>query len=115
MSILVKLFTMNEIRQYQQKTLVSLKDWRYLTTDKTPKQIFDWIKENSHIMIEWEMHSKYSIIDAIPVSMDDIESLIESQSTEIKQKMRAKRKWLKEMMWKEMTLEYAKNYLASIT
>lgn len=103
------------IKEYRQQTQVILKDWRYLTTDKTPKQIFDWIKDNSHIMIEWEMHSKYSIVEAVPILMDDIECLIESQSSEIKQKMRAKRQWLKENMWKEMTIEYAKNYLASIT
>lgn len=106
---------MNEITEYKQKTYVTLRDWRVLTTDSTPKQIFDWIKDNSHIMIEWEMHSKYSIVDAVPVSVDDMESLILAQTKEIQNKIRQKQKWLKEERWMEMTMSYLQNYLYNLT
>ena len=106
---------MNEITEYKQKTYVTLRDWRVLTTDSTPKQIFDWIKDNSHIMIEWEMHSKYSIVDAVPVSVDVMESLILAQTKEIQNKIRQKQKWLKEERWMEMTMSYLQNYLYNLT
>lgn len=106
---------MNEITEYKQKTHVTLKDWRVLTTDSTPKQIFDWLKDNSHIMIEGEMHIKFSIVSATQVSMDDIESLIQAQTKEIQNKVRQKRKRLKEEMWKDMTIDYLKNYLSKLT
>ena len=66
-------------------------------------------------MIDGEMHSKYSIISATTVSMDDMETLIQSQTKEIQNKIRMKRKWLKEEMWKDMTLDYLKNYLSNLT
>ena len=106
---------MNEITEYKQKTYVTLRDGRVLTTDSTPKEIFDWIKDNSHIMIEWEMHSKYSIVDAVPVSVDDMESLILAQSKEIQNKIRQKQKWLKEERGIEMSMSYLQNYLYNLT
>lgn len=115
MSILVQLHTMNEIRNYQQKTYVTLKDWRVLTTDSTPEQIYNWINNHSHIMIDWEMHSKFSIQDARVVDMDDMESLILAQSKEIQDKIREKRKWLKEERGTDMTMSYLRNYLSQLT
>lgn len=106
---------MNEIKEYKQKTHVTLTDWRVLTTDSTPKQIFDWLKDNSHIMIDGEMHSKYSIKSATQVSLDDMEMLIQAQTKEIQNKIRMKRKWLREEMWKDMTMDYLKNYLSKLT
>jgi hypothetical protein len=44
-----------------------------ITTEKTPKEIGDWIMNNPHIIIEGELHSKYDIISAVPVQMDDLE------------------------------------------
>lgn len=108
---------MNEIKEYKQKTLVQLKDGRYLTTEKTPREIFEWIKDskNSHIFIEWEMHSKFDVVNAVPISMDDMESLIQSQPKEIQNKIRQKQEWLKSEMGKEMTLDYLKSYLSKLT
>ena len=102
------------IKEYKQLTHVHLKDWRVLTTEKSPEMIYAWINEHSHIMIDGEMHSKFSIENAVRASFDDVESLIQSQSKEIQDKMRTKQKWLKSEMWKEMTLDYAKNYLEKL-
>ena len=106
--------TMNAITEYKQLTYVYLKDWRILTTEKSPKEIYDWIKDNSHIMIDWELHSKFSIDHANVVSLDSVEGLILAQSKEIQQKMRQKRAWLMRNMDRDMTLEYAKNYLSKL-
>ena len=106
---------MNQIKEYKEKTLIILKNWKTLTTEKTVKEMFDRIKDNSHVMVEWEIVNKYMIENIVPLEMDDVDVLIEMQSKEIKQKMRAKRLWLKNELCKEMSLEYAKNYLASIT
>lgn len=106
---------MNAIKEYKTQTHVTLRDGRVLTTEHTPAEIFAWLKDNSHIMIDGEMHSKYSIESATEVSMDDIESLIQSQSKEVQNKIRQKRKWLKDEMGKEMTLDYLKNYLSKLS
>lgn len=105
---------MNDIKIYEQLTHVTLRDWRVLTTQKTPIQIYEWLKDNQFIFIEWEMHSKFSIISAKAVNLDDLESLIVSQSKEIQELIRAKRNRLKTEMWKEMTVSYAKNYINSL-
>ena len=60
------------------------------------------------------MHSRYSIISAKAVNLDDLESLIVSQSKEIQELVRAKRNRLKTEMWKDMTVSYAKNYINSL-
>ena len=105
---------MNEIKQYKKLTFVELKDGRTLTTEKTPEEIYKRLDVHSHIMINGELHSKFSIINAVPQNLDDVEELIKMQSKEIQLKMRDKRKWLKQNMWKEMTLSYAQNYLANL-
>ena len=105
---------MNDIKVYEQLTHVTLKDWRVLTTKKTPDQLFAWLDEHPFILIEWEMHSRYSIISAKAVNLDDLESLIVSQSKEIQELVRAKRNRLKTEMWKDMTVSYAKNYIKSL-
>ncbi len=102
---------MNTIKVYQQHTLVTLNDWRVLITEKTPLEIFSRLKENSVIYIEWEMHSRYSIASARQQNIDELESLICSQSREIQNKLREKKNWLKKELWKEMTVSYARNYL----
>lgn len=104
----------NEIKQYQRLTYVNLKDGRTLTTDKTPEEVYNWLSANSFIMIAGEMHSKSSINNAVPVVMDDVEALIKMQDKEIQNKMREKRKRLKQNLWKEMSLSYAQNYLANL-
>ena len=105
---------MNNIKVYEQHTLVSLNDWRTLVSEKSPLEIFNWLKEHSVIMIGWEMHSRYSIVSAKAVDLDDLECLIESQSKEIQELVRAKRNRLKTEMWKEMTVSYARNYINSL-
>lgn len=105
---------MNEIKQYKRLTFVELKDGRTLTTEKTPEEIYKRLDAHSHIMINGELHSKFSIINAVPQTLDDVEELIKMQSKEIQQKMRDKRKRLKMNMWKEMTLSYAQNYLSNL-
>lgn len=103
-----------DIKQYQQQTQVILKDWRVLTTEKSPEIVYARINEHSHIMIDWEVVSKFFIDNVRVVALDDLEQLINSQTKEIQQQMRAKRAWLKNEMWKEMTLDYAKNYLSKL-
>ena len=102
------------IKEYQKQTHVILKDWRVLTTEKSPEMIYSRINEHSHIMIDWEIVSKFFIENVRVVTLDDVEQLINSQSKDIQQKMRDKKNRLKSEMWKEMTLEYAQNYLSSI-
>ena len=66
---------------------------------------------NPHIIIEWELHSKYDIVNAVPEQMGDLEWYIQSLTKEYQDKVRAKKNRLKKEMWKEMTLEYAKNFV----
>ena len=104
----------NEIKQRVKLTYVELKDGRVLTTDKTPEEVYKRLDTHSHIMIDGEMHSKFSIVSATPQTIDDVEALIKMQSKEIQQKMREKKKRLKTTMGKEMSLSYAQNYLANL-
>ena len=106
---------MNAITEYKEKTYITLKDGRVLTTDKSPKEVYERINANSHIFIDGEMHSKYSIVSAAAVTMDDIESLILSQPKEIQDKIRAKIKRRKEQMWEWTSIEYVRNYLSKLT
>ena len=106
---------MGDIKIYKKLTHVELKDGRILTTEKTPEEVYSWLDTHSHIMINWEMHSKFSISNAKPVNVDDVEGLIKMQSKEIQEKMREKRRRLKQNMGKDMTLSYAQNYLANLT
>ena len=103
-----------DIKQWKQLTYVTLKDGRVLLTERTPEEIFNWIKDNGHIMIDGEMHSKFSISSATRQVQDEVEFLINSQSKDIRDKMRAKQKRLRSEMDKEMSLEYAQNYLAKL-
>lgn len=105
---------MKDIKIYKQLTHVKLKDWRILTTEKSPKQIYDWLKDNAFIFIEWEMHSRYSIESAKAVDIDELEGFIWSQSKEVQEKLREKKDWLKREMWKEMNIQYAKNYVYNL-
>ena len=104
----------NEIKVYKKLTHVELKDGRILTTEKTPEEIFNWLKDNSHIVISGEMHSKFSIINAVPVSLDEVEGFIRMQNKELQEKLREKRQWLKKNLGKDMSLSYAQNYLANL-
>lgn len=106
---------MNEIRNYQQKTYVTLEDWRILTTDRSPEEIYSRLDEHSHIMIDWELLGKFFVKNARIVSMDDIENLILAQPKDIQNKVRQKRKRLKEERGVEMTLSYLQNYLSNLT
>lgn len=100
-----------DIKQRKQLTHVTLKDGRVLVTEATPGEINNFLANNSHIMIEWEGHSKYDIVSFVPAKIDDLESYILSQTKDIQDKIRAKKVWLKKEMAKEMTLEYAQNYV----
>lgn len=104
----------NEIKERVKLTYVELKDGRILTTDATPDAIYKRLETHSHIMINGEMHSKFSIVNAVPQTLDDVEALIKMQAKDIQEKMREKKKRLKQNMGKEMTLSYAQNYLANL-
>jgi len=102
---------MNDIKERKQLTYVNLKDWRVLISERSPKDIAIEIANNTHIMIEWELHSKFDIINAILVAIDDVEWFILSQTKDIQRKLREKKIWLQKEQWKEMTISYAKNYV----
>ena len=55
-----------------------------------------------------------SIASATRETINEVELLINSQTREIRDKMREKQKRLRNEMAKEMSLEYAQNYLAKL-
>lgn len=111
MSLLVfVIITMNTIKEYKKLTHVLLKDWRVLTSEKSAEDIYNWLKENSHILIMGEMHSKYSIQSAFPVDLDEAESFILAQPQEIQQKIRTKISFRKNSLGEGTSLDYIKNY-----
>lgn len=99
------------IKLYQPLTYVLLKDGRVLWTKKTPEEIGVYIYTNPHIVLEGELHSKFDIVSARRITVDDLESFILSQKEEIRHKVRTKQIWLKETLGQIMTLDYAKNYV----
>lgn len=99
------------IKEYQQLTHITLKDGRVLTSEQAPQAIYAWLNDHSHIMIDGEMHSKFSIMSAVVVDLDELEGFILAQNAETQAKIRNKIMWLKDELGKEMTLEYAKNYV----
>lgn len=105
---------MGEIKERKQLTYVNLRDWRILVTERPAKEICDWLLNNQHIMLEWEMHSRYDVLNAIPVNVDDLESFILTQTKEIQAKLRLKKNRLKTEQGKEMSLSYAQNYVSNL-
>lgn len=103
-----------EIKQRKQLTHVLLKDGRTLISEATPKEIGEYLDSHSHIIIEWEWHSKYDIVSFVPAKIDDLENFIVNQPKDIQEKLRAKKVWLKSEMWKEMTYQYAVNYVNNL-
>lgn len=99
------------IKLYQPLTHVLLKDGRVLRTEKTPEEIGAYIYANPHIVLEGELHSKFDIVSARRIMVDDLESFILSQPEEVRHKVRSKQIWLKETLGQVMTLAYAKNYV----
>lgn len=99
------------IKLYQPLTHVLLKDGRVLWTEKTPEEIGAYIYANPHIVLEGELHSKFDIVSARRIMVDDLESFILSQPENIRHKVRSKQIWLKETLGQIMTLDYAKNYV----
>ena len=99
------------IKLHQPLTHVYLKDWRVLYTEATPVEIAGYIETHSHIVIEWELHSKYDIISSRIIEVDTVETYILSQPEKMRHKLRAKQIWLREQLGKEMDLDYAKNYI----
>lgn len=99
------------IKLYQPLTHVLLKDGRVLWTEETPEEIGVYIYTNPHIVLEGELHSKFDIVSARRIMVDDLESFILSQKEEIRHKVRTKQIWLKETLGQIMTLDYAKNYV----
>jgi len=106
---------MEDIKPRKQLTHVLLKDGRTLVTQATPKEIDEYLSNHSHIMIEGEWHSKYDIVNYIPVNMDDLEWYIISQTKEIQDKLRSKKRRLWEEQGRNMSLEYAKNYVSILS
>lgn len=104
-----------EIKQRKQLTHVKLRDGRILVSESTPEEINDWITSNSHILIEWELHSKYDIESAYKAKIDDLENFILNQDKEVQDKIREKRVWLKKEMWKDMSYAYAVNYVNNLS
>ena len=106
---------MGYLKEYKQLTHVTLKDGRVLTSESTPAEIGSYIDEHHHILIEGELHSRFDIVSAVPVNIDDLEGFILSQSKEMQSLVREKMKWLKKELGKEMDLKYAQNFVRSKT
>lgn len=100
-----------DLKTRKQLTHITLRDWRVLISQASPEEINNFLASNSHIMIEWEWHSKYDIVSFVPTKIDDLEWYILSQTKEFQDKIRAKKNRLKKDMWREMTVEYAQNYV----
>lgn len=102
------------LKEYKQLSHINLKDWRVLTSEHTPKELYDWMEDHPHIMIEWEVHSKFSIVSIIPINMDDKEWFIKSQPSEIQQKLREKIRFRKRELGEDTSLDYLKNYVKNL-
>jgi len=100
-----------QIKQRKQLTHVLLKDGRTLVSESSPKEIIEYIDTHSHILIEWEWHSKWDIISCVPVKVDNVETFILSQNKEMQAKLREKQARWKKTRGSEMTYSYAVNYV----
>ena len=102
----------NAIKLHSPLTHVLLRDGRVLRSEKSPEAIAAYIHENPHIVIEGELHSKFDIVSARIIMVDDVESYILSQPDKLRHKLREKQLWLKETLGQIMTLSYAQNYVS---
>lgn len=91
-----------------------MKDGRTLVSEATPKEIWEYLDNHSHIIIEWEWHSKYDIINFVPAKIDDVENFILNQPKDIQEKLRIKKAWLKKERDKVMDYKYAVNYVDNL-
>lgn len=85
-----------EIKEYKQLLTVELKDWTTLNTDKTLKQLQDYMsKWSDFITIDGVMFNKYEFKKAYERKIDWVEEFILSQPKELQQKIRdrAKQMW----------------------
>jgi len=103
-----------EIKQRKQLTHVLLKDGRTLVSEATPKEIWEYLDNHSHIIIEWEGHSKYDIVNFVPAKVDDLETFILSQDKEIQELLRKKKNWLKRERDRIMDYDYAVSYVKNL-
>lgn len=106
--------TTTQIKKRKQLTHVHLKDGRILCTESTPSEIYERIGNNSHIMIEGELHSKYDIVSANPARIDNLEAYILNQPKEIQDKIRRKKDWLLREQWTYMDYKYAVHYVENV-
>lgn len=105
---------MDKIKERRQLTHILLKDGRVLVSEASPDDVYNWINTHSHIMIDGEMHSKFDIISAKPVKLNNLESFILAQPKNIQEKLRIKKKWLREQIGREMDYKYAVNFVENL-
>lgn len=104
-----------QIKEYKKLSHILLRDGRTLVSETTPQEIGEYLSKNSHILIEGELHSKYDIVSVVPASLDDLEWFILSQSKEMQEELRRKKRRLLDELGKGMSLEYAQNFVQSKT
>jgi len=99
------------IKTYEQITVIVNFNWETLKTKASVEELNKQFNQNKFVMINGETWNTASIKKAKTMQVDELESFILSQPEEIQKKIREKKKRLKNTMWKEMTLEYAQNFV----
>jgi hypothetical protein len=105
---------MNEIKEFQKMLVVELTDWTILRSEKSMEEFKDYLSENEFLHVDWILFGRYQLKKAYEENLDELEQYIISQSKEIQDKLRTKRIWLKIELAKEMTLNYAQNYVKEL-
>lgn len=100
-----------DIKERKQLTHLKHKDGSILVSEKSVSDINQYLKNNSHIMIEGRLVNKYDVMDVYDAKLDDLEYFILSQDKPTQEKLRKKRDRLKQYMGNDMTYKYALHYV----
>lgn len=105
---------MTEIKVYKEITTIKLFDWEVET--KMPlKELYQELQSDSKFIMIWgKIIAKNQIKECTIKNIDWLDNFILSQTEDIRNKIKEKRKWLKDNLNKEMSLEYAKNFVSSL-
>lgn len=106
---------MNNIIEYKELTYIETFDWDIITVRLDLETIWKIANDSSKFIKIWDrLINKNKISQIYKKKVDELEQFILEQSKDIQIKLREKKNRLKKELWKEMTLNYAKNFIKEL-
>ena len=106
---------MSNIKQWKQLLIVELKDWTILHSDKTLKELHDFMSNwKEFILIDWVMFWKYEFKKAYEKKSDDITMYKLSLPEDKKEIIKQRESKMKELWKRWKSVNQIQRYLDNI-